>query len=310
MTISMVWVRKVSTVEELVFATDSRLRAGNAWDCGPKIFLLHRGDCAICFAGFTYYTYPIMEQFRNAIAMYPRARDRSMDLLDLKGHTLRVVQQMSTLISDPPKNAKKVDPPDAEFIFAGYSWKQARFRIWVLRFHGKLRRFIYYDAEDETLGNEIAIIGDYVTDAKVELTSRLRGKDHAQSGFNMEPFEVLRGFCRDTKRPEIGGAPQILKIYKHMNAMPYAVYWPNRESSQISLMGRPLLPYEKAAFLVLDPDTLKTEDPWPNPTAQSRPWLIPARERVKGQVGLRTRPDVARHDSDSPNASPPKPRRR
>jgi len=75
----------------------------------------------------------------------------------------------------------------------------------------------------------------------------------------MEPFEVLRDMLRSNRFPLIGGAPQIMKVYRHANCMPYAVYWPSKESREVSLMGRPLLDYERSSCLVMDPDTLKTE---------------------------------------------------
>src|SRR5689334_6193451 len=136
MTLSMAWIRRVNATEELIIATDSRLRFGCAWDCSPKIFLLTRGDCAICFAGNTMYAYPIMEQIRNAVGMYPKAESRAMDLCDLKGHVLRVVKSMESLIHDLPKGQKEKDAPDAYFILGGYSWAQAAFRIWILYYNG------------------------------------------------------------------------------------------------------------------------------------------------------------------------------
>ena len=57
----------------------------------------------------------------------------------------------------------------------------------------------------------------------------------------------------------IGGAPQIMKVYRHANCMPYAIYWPSKESREVSLIGRPLLDYERSSYLVMDPDTLKIE---------------------------------------------------
>ena len=74
----------------------------------------------------------------------------------------------------------------------------------------------------------------------------------------MEPLEVLREICRDPAFPEIGGAPQVVKIYRHMNCMPYAVFWPNRKSQTITFMGRPLLRYEMTSYMVIDPDSLET----------------------------------------------------
>ena len=51
MTLSLAWVRSAGKTKDLVMATDSRMRAGRAWDVGPKILTLARTDCAICFAG-------------------------------------------------------------------------------------------------------------------------------------------------------------------------------------------------------------------------------------------------------------------
>lgn len=258
MTLSMAWVRKVNTIEELIIATDSRLRAGYAWDCAPKIFPLARGDCAICFAGDTSYAYPIMEQFRNAISMHLKTRSRALDVCDLRGRLLSVAKQMGGLVDDLPRGKRKKDPPDVQFIFAGYSWKRQGFRIWV----------IYYNAQTDQFEvrtpvtlhkNKFCAIGDDIQDAKRAILNLCKSRGvQPDKGFDMEPFEVLRDFCRDPARKHIGGAPQIVKVYKHMNNMPYAVLWPNGESNELSLLGRPLLDYEKPDYLSLDPDTLIT----------------------------------------------------
>lgn len=265
MTLSLAWIRKINNTEELVIATDSRLRFGCAWDCSPKIFPLSRGDCAICFAGNTMYAYPIMEQIRNAITMYPKADTRALDLCDLKGHILRVVRKMESLIHDLPKGVKEKENPDALFIFGGYSWAKAEFKIWILYYNASRKQFEF--RRTSTLHrNRIAIIGDHVGEATREILKLARSREiPSGTGFNMEPFEVLRDFCRDPGMPHIGGAPQVVKIYRHLNSMPYAVYWPDRASNGRSLMGRPLLDYEMASYLMLDPDTLKTEDYVPIP---------------------------------------------
>jgi len=167
---------------------------------------------------------------------------------------------MESQIHDLPRGQKEKDAPDAYFIFAGYSWAKSEFKIWILYYNAARKQF-EFQRTSKLHGNRVAIIGDDVKDAKSEVLKLARTRDIPKgNGFNMEPFEVLRDFCRDKNRHQIGGAPQVLKIYKHMNAMPYAVYWPTRESKGRSLMGRPLLEYEMANYLMLDPDTLKTED--------------------------------------------------
>jgi hypothetical protein len=41
-----------------------------------------------------------------------------------------------------------------------------------------------------------------------------------------------------------------------MNTQPFGIYWPDRASGQISVLGRPLLAYELPNTGVLDPDTI------------------------------------------------------
>jgi hypothetical protein len=243
-------------------ATDSRLRSGCAWDVGPKILSLPRTDCAICFSGETYDAYPLMLQMASAIADYPKSRSRGMDIHDVKGHTLRVFNHLRTLISDLPRGAKVPEPPKANFIFGGYSWRKKKFALWLLHYDAHLRKFTFRPASTwrgGTGGKLILLAGDYIEEAKKRLVEllRMRGKLTTQ-GFDMEPLEVLRDMIRDGNHPLIGGAPQVLKIYEFMNTQPFALFWPNRQSGKITLLGRPLLAYEITSRLVLDPDTLQT----------------------------------------------------
>jgi len=51
MTLCLAWIRAVDQTTELVIATDSRLRSGCAWDCGPKLLPMPRSDLATCGRG-------------------------------------------------------------------------------------------------------------------------------------------------------------------------------------------------------------------------------------------------------------------
>jgi hypothetical protein len=135
MTLALAWVRSVGKTRELLMATDSRLRFGCAWDCGPKILLLPRSDVVISFAGDTFYAYPLMLQLSSAIAHYGRSRTRALDVFDLKGHALRVFNEMRSLIYELPRGQEQPEIPDTRFILAGYSWKKKKFAIWVLHFN-------------------------------------------------------------------------------------------------------------------------------------------------------------------------------
>src|SRR4051812_18193212 len=100
MTLSMAWVRTLRSRQELVFASDSRLRGGEAWDCCPKILRLPRTDALLSFAGATWRAYPMMLQLISGIEFYPPSRDRRTDIAAAAQHCARIVNQMVELVAD------------------------------------------------------------------------------------------------------------------------------------------------------------------------------------------------------------------
>lgn len=262
MTLSLAWVRKIGNIEELVIATDSRLRFGCAWDCCPKIFTLPRNDSAICFAGDTMHAYPIMISIKNAIEMYPKLSTRALDIQDARGHFIRLITKMRQYIHDLPNHLNSPEAPDTFFIFAGYSWASQKFKIWIFRYDKKTDQFIHETPQTIML-NEIAVTGDDVKEIRKRIFDKMEenGKKPGD-GFDMEPFEILRDKIREQSNVAIGGPPQIVKIYKHMNTMPLGVLW----EDQVTFLGRPILDYEMVPFPILNPDTfevstMKIENP-------------------------------------------------
>jgi hypothetical protein len=266
MTLSMSWVRKRGKTEELVTVSDSRTRFGCAWDCCPKVFPLSRGDGAIAFAGWTGYAYPLIQQALNTLNMHTMLVDRSLDFCDIQGHLLRIMNAMLKEVSDLPHGHAEAEPPDAEIILSGYSAKTSRFHIRKIHYSA-IKKCFMCSRSTTLFRNGIIIAGDRDTNKQqdvVEVAKRFileklkkAGKQPGE-GFDMEPFSVLVDMIRDGRYPTIGGAPQIVKTYKHMQSRPYSVFWPNGPSRKISFMGRPMLDYEISTFLILDPDTLET----------------------------------------------------
>jgi hypothetical protein len=264
MTLAIAWVRKISDkCEELVVAADSRLSGGFRLDCCPKILTLPRSDSFICFAGETDYAYPLMLQLALAIEAYPLSRDRAMDIHNMRGHTLKVFNSMCSSVHS---YVEGMEIPDASFILGGYSWIRKTFSIWKIHYKQKEKQFVYRPAK-KWIGNfeKIVFAGDWAKVARDRLVGLLRERHSLTAdgstadGFDMEPFEVLRDILRESKPTDsVGGSPQIVKVYQHMNCRPLGVYWPNRESQSVFLLGRPLLDYENCEYWVLDPDTLKT----------------------------------------------------
>ncbi len=269
MTLVAAWVRQYASHQELYVASDSRLNGGRAWDIGSKIFDLGRGDSLIAFAGDTADAYPLMQQLQTAIKMHPQLLDRSIDLTELKGHVLRIFNSMWESITSLPVGIDQPDPAQARFIFAGYSWRLESFKIWELNFNKSSGTFVLREASmhRKRLGGNkyFSFIGDNVKKAKYCVYEKLRNTNRMRAkGLAMEPFEVLVEFIRDQSMPSIGGPPQIYKVYRHLNTLPYNIYWPNKAARTIAFGGRILLPYERNKFLAFDADTHEVATPeWP-----------------------------------------------
>lgn len=263
MTVAIAWVRKLAgQCEELVFCSDSRLSGGARIDCVPKIFTLSRSDCAICFAGDTYYAYPLMIQLSHAIEAYFPSRTRGMDIHNLKGHVLKVFNYMVNSVHD---FVEGMDIPETSFIFGGYSSIQKSFALWSIQYHMNEHKFFVHSAKNYKGFGNIVFAGDRSKDAKKNLVTLLRGRYNIHAnieerrGFDMEPFEVIRDMLRTSGNVDsIGGPPQLVKIYQYMNSMTIGVLWPQKEGGNITFLGRPFLPYENSDVWILDPDTLRT----------------------------------------------------
>lgn len=257
MTLSMAWIRTVSDTQELVFASDSRLRAGQSWDVAPKIFTLPRSDALISFAGETDYAYPLMVQMAQAIGFFPASRDRRSDISVAKGIALKVFNEMRAAIHDLPRGATTPGDPGVRFIFGGYQWREKRFQIWELHYDASIDRFTFRPSTMWGGGNRnrlLALVGDATEEARDRLRALLRSRGQLPGiGFDMEPFEVLRDMIRNNVHPAIGGAPQVGKVYSYMHSQLFSVAWPDAAGAQHAL-GRRALDFEDFDLPMIDPD--------------------------------------------------------
>lgn len=263
MTLVAAWTRRMKNSTELVIASDSRLRWGRAWDCCPKIFPLARRDSALCFTGDTMYAYPMIVQVQQQIQMHDSVLSRAYDVTQIRSTIIDIVNKMFLNIHDKPKAEKHEEEPDVFLLLAGFSWRHSRFFIWKLSHSKKKHEFVFSSPKGGNNPNkqQYMFCGDHVRTARNRLRILLqrRGKRSTSKHLDMEPFEVLRDMIRDENLSEIGGPPQLIKIYRHMNFLPINVFWPSKSEGRITYLGRELLDYEKNKYLTLDPDTLKIE---------------------------------------------------
>ncbi len=259
MTAVAAWVRTLKPgVDELCIISDSRLSDGRNIDCAPKIFPLPRGDIALCFAGETQVAYPFLQQVYSTSLSFRAARTRGLDLIEYRPHVIRI---LNDLVSGIKTTIKELKTPKCSFLLCGYSWIRKRFYIWKIQFHPELGRF-HYDKAASICGRPESIMfgGDAGAKLRAEnariLTER-RGVRWGIDPINFEPLEALVNLLKGASdRDTIGGAPQCVKIYQHVNASIIPLYWPTGQRASIYYLGRKLLGYERIDDWVLDLATM------------------------------------------------------
>lgn len=292
MTITAAWVRTLRDCKELIIASDSRLNGGRKMDCGQKVIALPRSDAFICFAGSTAWAYPLMHQVANAVSTYEKSATRAQDIVVLKSHVLKVFEGLKRSVHDAVGDE---GIPSAEFLFGGYSWVRKEFLIWRIHYHvPRLHQppkgihaqrklieersgFVATPARGWQ-GHPWIISGDeeIALEGRRRLAKLLvdRGRAPHQVNkfkFDWEPFEVIRDMLREVeadrfkhKNADIGGAPQVLKIYEHLNARYLGIDWGADVDGRARtfVCGRQTLGYENPTLWILDPNTLVSRHPF------------------------------------------------
>jgi hypothetical protein len=150
--------------------------------------------------------------------------------------------------------------PDCTFILGGYSWLRRSFQLWKIRYTKELKRF-HYDSATTLCGKKAIFAGDAWTllkDETLRILRNQRGHALGKNPLNLEPLEALRNLLKNEDRAlSIGGAPQFVKVYQHLNAEVIPMYWPVNQRSTATYLGRKLLPYERIDDWVLDLDTME-----------------------------------------------------
>jgi len=244
MTVALAWVaQRNDGVQHLYLASDSRF-TGARTDAAPKILTLPRSDCALCFAGDTHATYPMMLQIANAIAAHQPARERSLDVARVKDHFLRLFKD---LVSRYEISFGKAD---IQFIISGYSWRSKDFRIWSIGYQPKTKEIHEREATAFCPRlQKIALIGDWAKRVRGAVAKEFIAKGPAA---NLQPLRVLARFLEETTPANsIGGPPQLVRISQHMTTRPFCVKWKGEDT----LLGRPLFDYENVDYWSIDPFT-------------------------------------------------------
>ncbi len=261
MTLCASWVRHGQSDEgqELVFATDSRLRAGEAWDMGIKLFDLGRKDCLLCFAGGTARAYPLILHGSNSARLNVEWSNPRLDLHNVLESLCNLFSELCNSITDLPHGWTKHEASkEAEFLFGGWSWRTSRFCIWKLHYSDALEAFTHTALHDENAARVFTFLGDHVDEAETLLEEELRktNKSALRGALDMEPLRVVARMARsEHDYPEIGGALQVAKVYRSGNNEFFGLMWPSTTNGKPHFLGREVRLYDAPPMRLLDPDS-------------------------------------------------------
>jgi hypothetical protein len=259
MTLCAAWIRHTSTVDqELVFATDSCLSAGERWEAGVKLFELPRKDCFICFAGDTSRAYPMILNLIHSIEASPALKNPQTDLLDVMRHAEGLFTDLAQAIdltgnSNPDYETAR---GGAQFIFGGWRWQTSEFYVWRLAYDSTSGKECFV-AERCFLDDSepVCFIGDLQSDGLIEEIKGEVGWEEIR--LNMQLLSLLIRKIRDTTTRDtsgIQGAPQIGKVYRSGNSRLFGVMWQSIDGKP-HFQSRPVLGIQNMVHQYFDPDT-------------------------------------------------------
>lgn len=271
MTLCAAWIRhnKQDEDKELVFATDSRLHAGEAWDTGIKLFDLGRSDCLLCFAGTTRRAYPLLLQGTQVGRFDPKWSDPRIDVHDLLDHLLDLFTNICHTLTSLPSNttrAEKITEEPFAFMFGGWSWRTQEFGIWRLAYSKELDRMVSSSQVPPEKARVVAFLGnpdEYETAAWELYRQMAFDRGTFDELLDMEPMEVTSRMAADPKFPYIGGALQIGKVYRSGLNEIFGVHCPSFPNGDPCLFGRKVRTFDTPNIRFLDQETAVIVDDLP-----------------------------------------------
>lgn len=256
MTISLCWRRKFQGVDEIVFASDSRLSAGYRWDCAQKIFPIEGPNFCISFAGDADFGFPVLFQFQCMVRNYRRFASGAAPISEMTKGFLAIVNQMAALVDD----RMLAQFTRTSFLVGGYHFDSGRIYQQIVRYNKTTERYEREEFGGIRSGGKGFSVG-FIGDERATYFKILGKLIHEQkTELNFQPLEALSVLLRSQDRKSaIGGSPQIVKVYRHRNFLPYAVRMAAKDD-KVTLFGRPLLSYERTFYPVITLDRFGQPD--------------------------------------------------
>ncbi|OYU16449.1 MAG: hypothetical protein CFE37_00130 [Alphaproteobacteria bacterium PA4] len=169
---------------------------------------------------------------------------------------LAIANQMASLVDD----RKLAQFTKTSFLIGGYNFDTGDAYQRIIRYSrttGQYEREEFGGLRSGGKGFKVGFIGDERA-AYLKILGTLIHEQ--QTELNFQPLEALSCLLKSQDRnSSIGGSPQVVKVYRHRNYLPYAVK-DTTTDEKVSLFGRPLLAYERTFYPVLSLDRFGEHD--------------------------------------------------
>lgn len=255
MTLVAAWLRQNSTLRELVVASDSRIRGGEAWDACPKIMPLPRPATIMAMSGDATEAYAFLVQALNACHILSGNISGQTDIGYFAKKLRDIYADSRTHVSDLDSTGK-ASIPNLDVVLLGWSWRRLRYEGFSYKFNRKGELWMDRLPLAPETAYPVYLFGDAAPEARKRLreikeernlpTPR-RGDpaarqvaDHAF--FDWEPLEVLLSIIGDERMTTVGGAPQIARIYQYGQVETFV--WRDRDGTDY-YGGRPVQATER-----------------------------------------------------------------
>ena len=262
-----------AATEELVIASDSRLRsAGEADEC-QKIFPLFGGRFCLAFCGDTQLAFPIINVVEASLKNSTKLFDNSQDITDIKPHLASIINQLNINRSIEPSE-KFAECMATKFLLCGYSWKSNRFVIFKIAFNPGTGLFEFGNMRGKTIptsrgfGVSMVAIGD--EEAREAFFRTIANRRVA--ALEYYPIKWLQEVIDGNHANTLGGVVQVVKMYKSASALTFC----SSKDGEVCLYGRKLLSYEKTCYPIMDVHDLSIYYPLAN--------VSDTRERFVGEL--------------------------
>lgn len=256
MTLVSAWIRRNSSLHELVVVSDSRLSGGESWNACPKLIPLPRPGAMVAMSGDATPAYAFLLHAINTCNLLDGNKSGRTDIGYLANKLFDVYSDSRSHVTDLPRSSAP-EIPDLDVALFGWSWRHLRFEGYSYRYDtsGELRMHSLNQDLSLSKPYPVHIFGDAAPRARARLYEMMKSKGYprpmsgaedaprvaAEYFWDWEPLENLLEESSDVESRTVGGPPQIAKIYQHGEVEQFV--W--RKNGADYFGGRPVQQHER-----------------------------------------------------------------